>query len=235
MEPVAAESDKRDVVVLLPGFGQDAGQTVAHVADIVARELDHNAGSGVSAIRGGQPRGTDGRAADFAAHGRAPGHQVGLVALETFFPATSPPKARHGRVSRLVTIGCPFDLTRLSWQKYFTTRHAACSRLEWLNVYSPVDVLASNFRDDGADAAAERGIEFRDRAPAAVPGHNVQYEPGMSLTITGLLTLTGLRVHQNYWGDDVYAPNCFGLVVRTLYAEDVRAWTEAPNNPTGTG
>lgn len=109
-----------------------------------------------------------------------------VVVMDALFPLETPPAPRLRRISRLVTVGCPFDFVRTYWPTYFKNRFANASPVSWINVYSPMDVLGSNFREwvlrgekPPADAGGSRlrewalggerdaGIELRAE-PAAV-------------------------------------------------------------------
>jgi hypothetical protein len=143
-----------------------------------------------------------------------------LIALDALYPRAAAPSRRYGQVSHLITIGCPFDLIRLLWPQYFVDRRVSDPQPTWLNVYSSADVLGSNFRNNDQPGEADRGIELATGSPPAVPAPNLPYEPGMSRTLASVLTLNGLRAHNNYWGDEKVAQNCFGLILRHIYADD---------------
>ena len=72
-----------------------------------------------------------------------------IVALDNLFPTELVAAARIREIHTLVTIGCPFDLIRVFWPDYFTKRAIVASAPKlWINVYSPIDIMASNFRND---------------------------------------------------------------------------------------
>ena len=69
-----------------------------------------------------------------------------IVAVDNLFTAGRRPIDRFRRIDTLVTIGCPFDIIRTYWPSYFTGRQSTTSEtLKWINVYSPIDILSSNF------------------------------------------------------------------------------------------
>lgn len=72
-----------------------------------------------------------------------------IIALDALFPQVRPAGRRFRQIHTLVTIGCPFDLIRTFWWDYFDNRIGGDAPKRWLNVYSPVDFLSSNFRNDG--------------------------------------------------------------------------------------
>ena len=143
-----------------------------------------------------------------------------IVALDTLFPASRKPGERFRLVHTLVTIGCPFDFFRMFWPDYFQKRQAWPDRPErWFNLYSPVDVLASNFRDDDEDKPAEKGIALADgdRKP-----ENIVYRRGPDhISPLAALALAGLRAHTTYWEVEYESEvSCFTDIVLTMYAGD---------------
>jgi hypothetical protein len=147
-----------------------------------------------------------------------------LVALDVVYPH-SRPGARLDIITTLVTIGCPFDLVRMYWPEYFTQRriHEHASQ-KWINVYAPLDVFGSNFRDDMNIGEAEKGIEaISDNSTALKPSVNISYVIGMQtgqLNAFDVLTIKGIKIHNLYWSDGE-APeiSCFDDITAELYPE----------------
>jgi hypothetical protein len=156
------------------------------------------------------------------------GYSMGsLVAIDALFPWRGLPRGRGGRVRALTTIGCPFDFVRAFWPDYFEGREAGVGT-RWINVYSPVDLLGSNFCDQaGAVERATRGINTRATAPQpgqaaaeAAPGVNVAYDHlgRVSLSWLDAFTFEALVAHSQYWvRGDARAESCLGVVVAELY------------------
>ncbi len=72
-----------------------------------------------------------------------------IVALDNLFPTELVAATKIREIHTLVTIGCPFDLVRVFWPDYFTKRATIASVPKlWINVYSPIDIMASNFRNN---------------------------------------------------------------------------------------
>jgi hypothetical protein len=146
-----------------------------------------------------------------------------IIALDALFPRDGePPSALHS-VRALVTIGCPFDFVRTYWPKSFEGRAPQATPEPWLNVYAPIDILASNFRSDGQRGDAEVGI------PAPAPDgvtprlpENIPYGDAQSADDLGPLefvTFMGLRSHSLYWGAKQEGEHtAFSPVVSRLYA-----------------
>lgn len=152
-----------------------------------------------------------------------------LVALDSLYPPEGCPNTRVGHVRTLTTIGCPFDFVRTFWEQYFDGRSATATGLRWLNVYSPVDVLGSNFaNDDGLKARATRGINGSSRtardqdaaAGDAAPGENLFYDPmgRRELTLWHAIVFEGFVAHERYWvAGQPDAESCYECFVPRLY------------------
>ncbi len=170
-----------------------------------------------------------------------------VVALDALFQAETAVSPRFARIDTLITIGSPFDFIRTFWPDYFTERSALPGTpARWINVYSEVDVLGSNFLDEPSwrdkrryrrAAAAEKrkieaewatslaqGVDLRDagmRRPA--DDDNISFGPGQSggLSLSDWVRLTGFRVHEMYWDrQSPAAVSCFEPIVTRMYAED---------------
>ncbi len=147
-----------------------------------------------------------------------------IVAIDALFPTSREPTRRFQSIETLVTIGCPFDLVRTFWPAYFDDRCALpATPNTWINVFSPVDVLSSNFRDDDAIADAGRTFEAKSAAQPPLP-LNIPYIEAANpknLSILDWLTLIGLRAHSMYWGKEYEAEsNCFTQVIAKIYGKD---------------
>jgi hypothetical protein len=148
-----------------------------------------------------------------------------LIAIDNLFPYGETPGERFRLVNSLVTIGCPFDLIRQFWPGYFKGREALPrTPSQWLNVYSPVDILSSNFRNDQELGQAEKHLGLQDSNVEPPVPENLVYTRGINpsqLSRLSWITLLGLRAHTMYWeaqGDsDV---NCFKAVTSWLYGTD---------------
>jgi hypothetical protein len=125
-----------------------------------------------------------------------------IVALDAFSPEGSEPGPRFSDIQTLVTIGCPFDFIRAYWPGYFVDRVVAESApRDWLNVYTPIDILSSNFRDDTEVAQPERGIPTN--AKNGRRPFNIFYRSSKKLedmSACEFWAFTGLSSHSIYWG-----------------------------------
>jgi hypothetical protein len=147
-----------------------------------------------------------------------------LIALDTLFPQGAPPEPRLAMVKGLVTIGCPFDAVRAIWPGYGGDRKALDGApAGWLNVYSPVDVFGSNFRDDTAEEPTGLALVAGSTSPGHRPLNHVfrTGESTESLSLIDVVVLGGFRAHGRYWGDQEEAENtCFNAIVSALFEDD---------------
>ncbi len=146
-----------------------------------------------------------------------------LVAIDGCFPVTDPPPPPVALIDGLVTVAMPFDFVRAYWPEYFTGRYAGSPPEDgwWVNVYTPGDVLSSNFADD-PDAAPVCGVGLHGKegpsAPVVKPTNRVYRLDGVSAPPAGLklLVLDGLRMHGRYWDEDLADATVFGQVAQAL-------------------
>jgi hypothetical protein len=147
-----------------------------------------------------------------------------LIALDTLFPQGAAPEPRLAMVKGLVTIGCPFDAMRAIWPAYGQGRQALeGAPAGWLNVYSPVDVFGSNFRDDAAEGASALPVVEASTSAGHTPVNHVfrTGESAETLSLATVLVLGGFRAHSRYWGDQEEAENtCFNAIVSALFEGD---------------
>lgn len=154
-----------------------------------------------------------------------------MVALDALFPAGKVQSLRRAKVTSLTTIGCPFDFVRTFWNGYFDGRDASGKVPEWRNVYSPVDLLGSNFSNADGEAAPTHGINASQRAgktqeassggaPSAVPAKNIYYDAmnRRELSLFDVLTFTAWQAHGQYWVEaQPDADSCFKVFVTEVY------------------
>lgn len=146
-----------------------------------------------------------------------------LVAIDTVFPQSKPPTPRMDRVRTLVTLGCPFDLVRALQPRYYEQRFspgdATPPKPRWLNIYDPIDLLGSNFRDDHRKAPVRRGVEVIGALDPRRPDLNLRWNRNQRLGLMTGLMLASLRVHAQYWGEDPHADTALGCVATQLLRE----------------
>jgi hypothetical protein len=151
-----------------------------------------------------------------------------IIALDNLFPTGHMPVARIREIHTLVTIGCPFDLIRVFWPDYFKERVAAANVPKaWINVYSPIDVMASNFRNDPKIGAPEpdNAIPAKDNPIIKlIPQMNIVWNvggPKKRLSFFEFLTLAGLEAHRSYWETEFESEStAFSPITEELYKND---------------
>lgn len=151
-----------------------------------------------------------------------------IVALDSLFPTGHIPVARIREIHTLVTIGCPFDLIRVFWPDYFKERVAAMNvPKSWINVYSPIDVMASNFRDDSeiGEPDPKDAIPVKDNPfIKLIPQMNIVWNvggPKKRLSFFEFLTLIGLEAHRSYWETEFESEStAFSPIIEELYKND---------------
>jgi hypothetical protein len=147
-----------------------------------------------------------------------------LVVLDSLFPQQGPPDPRYRLVRGLVTIGCPWDGVRLLYPGFTRNRFASAGvPAGWLNIYAPLDVFGSNFRDDAELADATVAVAQTPDGDRMTPT-NVAYRtvPDASgLSVMDVITFMGIRAHTYYWGDrEEGETTCFEIVVGELFSDD---------------
>jgi hypothetical protein len=169
-----------------------------------------------------------------------------IVALDTLFTFGMDIGEQTRHIDTLVTIGSPFDLIRAYWPDYFKARVAVPGvPRRGINLYSALDLLGSNFRNDPQQADAEPHIH----CPAAQSSHldgidggridpkpsdhdNIPYEQVMQAkhrSLFGLLTLQGLKVHSLYWEPSHEEErNCFSYILPRMYDADFNSLMTDP-------
>jgi hypothetical protein len=171
-----------------------------------------------------------------------------LVAIDALFQRETEVSRRFRRIGTLITIGCPYDFVRTYWPRYFQDRYAAGAgeRPRWLNVYSPLDVMGSNFIDEPtrqerkayrAATAEQREAMRKDwdtrygRGVELIGGgmirpafeDNVPFGDGQggSASFWDWFQFVGFRAHGVYWSrESKVALNCFGPVLTRMYATE---------------
>lgn len=143
-----------------------------------------------------------------------------IVAVDALFPTAGMSAASFDSVTSLVTIGSPYDFVEAVRPRWSEGRHVRPGVPgSWLNIYSPVDLLGSNFRNDSSEGPATRGVGVAGAAVGILPSENVAWDLGIAMDFGNLVTLYGFSSHGMYWGEDQGDDvNVFSLVVRRLYA-----------------
>ncbi|MGF1734462.1 hypothetical protein [Photobacterium satsumensis] len=137
-----------------------------------------------------------------------------VLAIDTIFPCEAEPNVRiQSTVTRLVTIGCPFDFIEIYWPRYFSERNYSSLQLKgWVNIYSDLDVLSSRF--DGFVAKKETFI-CNDELWQELGKIDVVYNMvnPSQVSITKMMMFYGFKAHQNYWDSHSSARSCLTHIV----------------------
>ncbi len=125
-----------------------------------------------------------------------------VIALDALFPYDGIISERLKKIDSLITVGCPFDFIRVYWPNYYKRENVEnFHHLKWYNVYSSVDILSSNFRDDSIIGDATKSIG-NINPPVNVPFNTVHPEDVKTWEV---LTLIGLKAHSLYWENELYS------------------------------
>jgi hypothetical protein len=104
-------------------------------------------------------------------------------------------------VHRLLTIGPVFDMVRATRRNYFEDRTSPAVPVDWVNYWSPADLLSSP-RPRTKSAKAP---------PPVVAGVEKLVEKTYKIPVDdgflSMLALYGFKSHGLYWGDDGVADN----------------------------
>jgi hypothetical protein len=154
-----------------------------------------------------------------------------LIALDTLFPKGFETPERVRTIHSLVTIGSPFDFVHMIWPRYFASR-TPLPDLVWYNIYSPEDVLSSNFRSHSKSQSARAGdVEppSADKRLAdaqwLMPPTNIKYtlrNTDDELSIWDVIFLFGFRNHNKYWEAEKAAQvDAFDVAVPRMFKESL--------------
>ena len=145
-----------------------------------------------------------------------------ILALDALYPTTAATTHTYDSVAQLVTIGSPYDFVVALKPDWRDGRHSRVGvPRNWLNIYSTIDLLGSNYLD--AQGKEVTVVPTGTTDPAAQtpvrPTENLTWELGIRPSWTNLLELYGFASHGLYWGnDDQVDSNVFELVVDRVYS-----------------
>ncbi|HTP09992.1 MAG TPA: hypothetical protein VMP08_17165 [Anaerolineae bacterium] len=145
-----------------------------------------------------------------------------IIAIDALFPANQKASDRYSLIQTLSTIGCPYDLVRMIWPTYFEDRYGKLDWPQrWLNVYSPLDALASDFYDhDHKKGSSEKALQLAEGGER-MPQNLVYRSGSVQFSPLAALALQGIRAHADYWEAEYESEvSCFTDIVQTLYADD---------------
>ena len=145
-----------------------------------------------------------------------------IVTLDTLFPTTAMPSPAFAKVDKLVTIGCcPVEFATAMHSDWLSGRKNRDGvPKSWLNIYSPVDLLGSDFTVTDKTQPDPPSIELVPPATGSVvkPTTNHTWDLGIEPTWGNLIEFYGFDSHGMYWGTDKEVDdNVFRVVVNDLY------------------
>lgn len=144
------------------------------------------------------------------------GYSFGSVlALDLLFPYDTEANTRvKNYVTKLITIGCPFDFIEIYWKNYFSDRKLSQLSLKsWININSDLDVLSTNFsKSPHKQKRFINSESFWEHFNAVDVTYNVINPDRVSFI--QLILLYGLRAHRWYWDKYIDSKSCLSIVVR---------------------
>lgn len=138
-----------------------------------------------------------------------------IIALDYLFPFSNRPSKNAIQLSEaLITIGTPVEFVDAYYPYYFKNRSCYLSQnFQWINIYSVIDALATNFRNDDQIGKPEYGIDGTDKSP-----ENISYEasPLRKLNFGDFIFLHSMRVHSMYWDPLTECSSCLRKIVLAM-------------------
>ena len=137
-----------------------------------------------------------------------------VLAIDAIFPYTAEPSERIKKsITKLVTIGCPFNFIDIYWSGYFSNRKFTGLSLDkWQNINSDLDVLSTRF--DKFPVKRKTFIasdQFWEKFSDVDITYNMVNPDQVGYT--KMFLFYGLKAHSNYWDEHVDAISCLLLIV----------------------
>ncbi|WP_196889370.1 hypothetical protein [Aureivirga sp. CE67] len=135
-----------------------------------------------------------------------------IILLDLIFPYKRVPLQTIQRnVSKIVTIGCPYDFIKQYYPNYFANRNEsdAMKKVVWQNVFCQADVFSSNFRRDNKCMQPMEDVEDKSFDFSVVP-HNLYFDVYDFKTLGSVdkLFFIGFRAHGTFWGTSYESVSC---------------------------
>ena len=140
-----------------------------------------------------------------------------VLAIDAIFPYESEPSTRiKNNITKLVTIGCPFDFIEIYWANYFSDRkYSNLSLRTWHNIHSDLDVLSTKFANSPVKQSKFiESEEFWGKFGSIDIKYNMVNPEQVSYT--QMLLFYGLKAHQMYWDKHVDSKSCLSNIVKTV-------------------
>jgi hypothetical protein len=138
-----------------------------------------------------------------------------ILALDLLYPLGNIPSANTLKnIELLITIGAPYEFIKAYYAKFYERRCLDIDhKLQWINVYSIDDALATNFRNDAQIGEAQFGIKG-----SSVKPRNINYEiaPVQSFGLVNFMTLYHLKIHMHYWDTSTNGQSCLRMIFKEM-------------------
>ncbi|WP_196893651.1 hypothetical protein [Aureivirga marina] len=140
-----------------------------------------------------------------------------IVLLDLIFPYKRVPlKTIQKNVSKIVTIGCPYDFIKQYYPNYFSNRNESdvMKNVIWQNVFCQADVFSSNFRTDNKCLQPKEELK-----PAQLENLIFDFSivpTNLFFDVYDIKTLgsvdkiffIGFRAHGTFWGRSYESVSC---------------------------
>jgi hypothetical protein len=138
-----------------------------------------------------------------------------ILALDLLYPLGNIPSNNTLKnIELLITIGSPYEFIKAYYTNFYEHRCLDIDhKLQWINVYSIDDALATNFRKDAKIGAAQFGIKG-----SSVKPQNINYEiaPVQSFGLINFMTLYHLKIHMHYWDTSTSGQSCLRMIFKEI-------------------
>lgn len=154
-----------------------------------------------------------------------------ILALDYIYPFGNKVTANTQKYCEaIITIGTPVELIESYYTDYYKNRCLDAVNIQWINVYSINDALATNFRKDANIGEAEFGIPSNNQQETEIhqsefeicafpkKPQNVNYEVVTVKQhgfIDGLM-LSGIKAHGSYWDKKTEGQSCLRLIYNKM-------------------
>lgn len=134
-----------------------------------------------------------------------------ILAIDYIYPfGNLTSKNANAFCEALITIGTPYEFINSYYPQFYKNRKTELGeKLDWLNIYSIADALATNFRDDLKIGDSQFGIGKTLNRPSNINYEVTYLKKGGALSF---LLLNSLKVHNMYWDNNILGQSCLRLI-----------------------
>ena len=138
-----------------------------------------------------------------------------VLAIDLLYPIGNVPANNILKnVELLITIGTPYEFIKAYYENFYENRCLDMDdKIEWINVYSIADALATNFRKDGAIGVSHFGVKGSSVKPI-----NINYEISFvqRFSLINFITLYHLKIHRHYWDTSTSGQSCIRMIFKEM-------------------